>query len=54
MGWQAGSNEFGYHDDEPIASTEWSAWFRYATAKKQILGVTPPTLSHKPKPKAVI
>ena len=45
-GWQAGSNEFGYHDDDHAASAEWKQWFAYATAKKNILGIVPPKLWH--------
>lgn len=38
-GWHAGSDEGGYHDDEPIARSTWIEWVAYARAKKQMLEV---------------
>ena len=34
QGLSVGSDEFGYHDDEPEAATAWDEWFAKAKAEK--------------------
>lgn len=34
QGLKAGSDEFGYHDDEPKAAEAWLQWFEDAKASK--------------------